>query len=119
MDSHLVRKVPVPSSLSNRNKSRLVGRRWHYKDDLQQVEVSKSDKAKPERLLSAKAMTRCCVGLGNIGWLVDHCCPQLYFHLSVWRRRQNDATIQDMLKLNKMIRFAKPIERKVKIRCQS
>ena len=32
---------------------------------------------------------------------VDHCCPQLSFDLSERRRRQNDATIQDMFNLNK------------------
>ena len=45
----------------------------HYKPELQQIEVSKSDKAKPEKLLSAKEMTGYRGGFGSIGWLVDHC----------------------------------------------
>ena len=87
----------------------------HCKHELQQIEVSKSDKAKPERLLSAREMTRYRGGLGNIGWLADHCCPPLSFDHSERRRRQNDATTQDMLKLNKMIRSTKSIECKLKI----
>ena len=71
----------------------------HYKHELQQIEVSKTDKAKLERLLSAEEMTRYRGGLGSIGRLVD--CLQLPFDLSERRRRQSDATIQDMLKLNK------------------
>ena len=81
----------------------------HCKHELQQIDVSKSDKAKLERLLSAKEMTRYRCGPGSIGCLVDHCCPQLPFDIPERRRRQNDATVQDMLKLNKMIRSAKSI----------
>ena len=79
----------------------------HYKHELSQIEVSKVDKLRPEKLLSAREMTRDRGGLGSVGWLVDHCCPQLSFDLSEKRRRQIDATIQDMLKLNKMLRSAK------------
>ena len=68
----------------------------HYKHDLQQiVPVSKSDKAEPEMLLPTTEMTRYGGGLGSIGCLGDHAvhnCP------STSCRRQNDATIQDMLK---------------------
>ena len=49
---------------------------------------------------SAKEMTR----------YRGHCCPQLSFDFSERRRRQNDATIQDMLKMNTMIRSANSIE---------
>ena len=48
--------------------------------------------------------------------MADHCCPQLSFDLSERRRRQNDATIQDTLKLNKTIPSAKSTECKLKIR---
>ena len=61
-------------------------------------------------------MTRYHGGLGSIGWTPDHCCPQLSFILSERRRRQNDATIQDTLKLNKTIPSAKSTECKLKIR---
>ena len=88
----------------------------HYKHELQQIEVSKSDKAKHERLLSAKETTSYRGGPGSIGWLLDHCCPQLSFGLSERPRRQSDATIQDVLKLNNMIRSAESIECKLKIR---
>ena len=56
------------------------------------------------------------MALEAFGWLVDHCCPQLSFGLSEKRRRQNDATIQDMLKLNNKIRSAESTECKLKIR---
>ena len=72
---------------------------------------------KPEWLLSAKEMTRHCGGLGTIGWQVDHGCPQLSFDLSERRRRDNDASIQDMLKWNKIIRSTKPLECQLKIHC--
>ena len=70
----------------------------HHKHELQQIEVSKSDKTKPERLLTATEMTRYRGGIGSVGWLVDRCCPQLSVDFSEWRGRQNDATIEDMLK---------------------
>ena len=49
------------------------------------------------------------------GWLII-AGPQLSFDLSERRRRQNDATIQNMLKLSTMIRAAKSIECNLKIR---
>ena len=52
---------------------------------------------------------------GNIEWMVDHWCPQLSIDLSERRRRQNDATIQDILKLNWMVQSAKSIECKMKV----
>ena len=55
-------------------------------------------------------------GPGSIGWLADHCCPQLSFDLSERRRRQNDANIQDMLKLSNMLPYAKSFECQLKIR---
>ena len=71
----------------------------HYMHELPQIEVSKSDKLKLQRLLSAKEMTRYRGGLGRIGWLLDLCCPQLSLHSPERHRRQNDATIQDILKI--------------------
>ena len=88
----------------------------HYKHERQQIEVSKPDNAEPERPLSAKEMRRYRGGLESIGWLVDHCCPQLSFDLPERRRRQKDATIQDMLKLSHFLRTAKSSECKLKIR---
>ena len=89
----------------------------HNKHQLQQIEASKSDNSKLEvLLLSAKEMTRDRSVLGSIGFPVDHCCAQLSCDLSERRRRQNDATIQEMLKLNKMRRSAKSVECKLKIR---
>ena len=52
-------------------------------------------------------------GLGSVGWLVDHYCPQLSFDLSERRRRQIDATFLDLLKLNTRSRSAKWIECKL------
>ena len=47
---------------------------------------------------------------------MDHCCPQLSFQLAELRRKQASPTVQDFLKLNKVIRAAKVIESKIKIR---
>ena len=47
---------------------------------------------------------------------MDHCCPQLSFQLAELRRKQASPTVQDLLKLNKVIRAAKVIESKIKIR---
>ena len=44
------------------------------------------------------------------------CCPQLSFQLAELRRKQASPTVQDLLKLNKVIRAAKVIESKIKIR---
>ena len=67
-------------------------------------------------LMTAKEMTRYRRGLGSVGWLVDHCCPQLSFHFSERRTRENDATIQAMRNLNKIILSATTIEWKLMIR---
>ena len=81
-----------------------------YKHGLEQIEVSKADKTKPGRILNSKEHTQ------FRGWLVDHCCPQLSFQLAELRRKQSIPTVQDLLRLNKVIRTAKAIERKFKIR---
>ena len=67
-----------------------------HKRELQEVEVSKSDKLEPERLLSANEMTRC--RGGGTGWIVVRCCPQFSFDFPESCRRQNVATTKDMLK---------------------
>ena len=87
-----------------------------YKHELEQIEVSKADKTKPERLLNSKEHTQFRGGVGSLGWFVDHCCPQLSFQLAELRRKQASPTVQDLLKLNKVIRAAKVIESKIKIR---
>ena len=86
-----------------------------YKHELEQIEVSKADKTKPERLLNSKEHTQFRGGVGSLGWFVDHCCPQLSFQLAELRRKQASPTVQDLLKLNKVIRAAKVIESKIKI----
>ena len=45
-----------------------------YKHELEQIEVSKADKTKPERLLNSKEHTQFRGGVGSLGWFVDHCC---------------------------------------------
>ena len=87
-----------------------------YKHELEQIDVSKADKTKPERVLNSKEQTQFRGGVGGLGWFVDHCCPQLSFQLAELRRKQASPTVQDLLKLNKVIRVAKVIERKIKIR---
>ena len=69
-----------------------------------------------ERLLNSKEHTLFQGGVGSLGWFVDHCCPQLSFQLAELRRKQASPTVQDLLKLNKVIRTAKEIESKIKIR---
>ena len=87
-----------------------------YKHELEQIEVSKADKTKPERILNSKEHTQFRGSVGSLGWLVDHCCPQLSFQLAEMRRKQSSPTVQDLLRLNKVIRTAKVIESKIKIR---
>ena len=87
-----------------------------YKHELEQIEVSKADKTKPERLLNSKEQTQFRGGVGSLGWFVGHCCPQLSFQLAELRRKQASPTVQSLLKLNKVIRAAKVIESKIKIR---
>ena len=78
--------------------------------------MSKADKTKPERVLNSMERTQFRGGVGSLGWFVDHCCPQLSFQLAELRRKQASPTVQDLLKLNKVIRAAKVIESKIKIR---
>ena len=87
-----------------------------YKHELEQIDVSKADKTKPERVLNSKEHTQFRGGVGSLGWFVDHCCPQLSFQLAELRRKHPSPTVQDLLKLNKVIRAARVIESKIKIR---
>ena len=87
-----------------------------FKHELEQIEVSKADKTKPERNLNTKEHTQFSGGIGGLGWLVDHCCSRLSFQLAELRRKQSSPTVQDLLRLNKVIRIAKVIETKIKIR---
>ena len=73
----------------------------HHKHELQQIEVSKPDTLNSERSLTTSETTRYRGGFGTIGWLDDHCCPQHSFDVSDRRKGKNDATIQDMLKVDK------------------
>ena len=86
-----------------------------YKHELEQIEVSKARKTKPERILNSKEHTQFRGSVGSLGWLVDHCCPQLSFQLAEMRRKRSSPTVQDLLRLNKVIRTAKEIESKIKI----
>ena len=85
-----------------------------YKHELEQIDVSKADKTKPERVLNSKEHTQFRGGVGSLGWFVDHCSPQLSFQLAELRRKQASPTVQDLLKLNKVIRAAKVIESKAR-----
>ena len=53
-----------------------------YKHELEQIDVSKADKTKHERVLNSKEHTQLRGGVGSLGWFVDHCCPQLSFQLA-------------------------------------
>ena len=85
-----------------------------FKHELEQLEVSKADKTKPERSLNSKEHTQFRGGVGSLSWLVDHCCPQLSFQLAELRRKQSSPTVQDLLRLNQVIRTAKVLEPKLK-----
>ena len=87
-----------------------------FKHELEQIEVSKADKTLPERNLNTIEHTQFRGGVGSLGWLVDHCCPQLSFQLAELRRKQSSPTVQDLLRLSKVICTAKVIETKIKIR---
>ena len=87
-----------------------------YKHELEQIDVSKADKTKPERVLNSKEYTQFRGGVGRLGWFVDHCCPQLSFQLAEPRGKQSSPTVQDLLRLNNVFRTAKVIESKIKIR---
>ena len=87
-----------------------------YKHELEQIEVSQAEKTKLERILNSKERTQFRGGVGSLGWLVDHCCPQLSLQLAELRRKQSSPTVQDLLRLNMVIRTAKAIESKIKIR---
>ena len=87
-----------------------------YKHELEQIEVSKADKTNLERLLTSKEHTLFRGGVGSLGCFLDHCCPQLSLQLAELRRKLSSPTIQDLLRLNKVIRTAKVIESKIKIR---
>ena len=52
-----------------------------YKHELEQIELSKAEKTKLERILNSKEHTQFRGSVGSLGWLVDHCCPQLSFQL--------------------------------------
>ena len=78
--------------------------------------MSKADETKPERILNSKEHTQFRGGVGSLGWFVDHCCTQLSFQLAELRRKQSSPTVQDLLRLNKVIRTGKVIESKIKIR---
>ena len=86
--------------------------REHYKHKLSQIDVLKSDKAKPEKLLSAKEMT---LYRGLDGWLIIVVTTFLrpLREAQTTERRNHSG---HALKFNKMIRSAKSIERKLKIR---
>ena len=73
-------------------------------------------KTKLERVLNSKEHTQFRGGVGSLGWFVDHCCPQLSFQLAELPRKQASPTVQDLLKFNKVVRAAKVIESKIKIR---
>ena len=87
-----------------------------YKHELEQIEVSKAEKTKPERILNSKEHTQFRGSVGSLGWLVDHCCPQLSFQLAELRGKQSSPTVPDLLRLNKVVRTAKVIQSKIKIR---
>ena len=67
--------------------------------------MSKADKTKPERNLNSKEHTQFRGGVGNLGWFVDHCCPQLSFQLAELRRKQSSPTVQDLLRLESKIKI--------------
>ena len=87
-----------------------------FKHELEQIEVSKADRTKPERILNSKEHTQFRGCVGSLGWLVDHCSPQLRFQLAELRRKQSSPIVQDLLRLNKVIRTAKVLESKIKVR---
>ena len=102
--------------ISQMPNGEIVSDMEQFKHELEQIQVSKADKTKPERSLNTKEHAQFRGGVGSLGWLVDHCCPQLSFQLAELRRKQSSPTVQDLLRLNKVIRTAKVLETKIKVR---
>ena len=86
-----------------------------YKHELEQIDVSKADKTKPERLELKGAYP-----IPRRRWESGLVCGSLLsavtIQLAELRRKQASPTVQELLKLNKVIRAAKVIESKIKIR---
>ena len=106
----------VRNQISQMPNREIVFDMEQYKHELEPIEVSKADKTKPERILNSKERTQFRGVVGSLGWFVDHCCPQLSFQMAELRRKQSSPTVQDLLRLNKVIRTAKVLESKIKIR---
>ena len=108
--------VVFGSRVARFRRCQIVFAMEQYKHEREQIEVSKAEKTKPGRILNSKEHTQFRGGVGSMGWFVDHCCPQLSFQLSEPRRKQSSPTVQDLLRLKKVIRTAKATESKIKIR---
>ena len=52
-----------------------------YKHELEQIEVSKADETKPERILNSKEHTQFRGGVGSLGWFVDTAVHSYHFNL--------------------------------------
>ena len=61
--------------VSQMPKGEIVFDMEQYKHELEQKEVSKADKTKPERILNSKEHTQFRGGVWSMSWFVDHCCP--------------------------------------------
>ena len=61
--------------ISKKPNGEIVCDMEQYKHELEQIDVSKADKTKPERVLNSKEHTQFRGGVGSLGWFVDHCCP--------------------------------------------
>ena len=85
-----------------------------YKHELEQMDVSKADNTKFERVPNSKEHIQFRGGVGSLGWFSDHCCPQFSFQLAELRRKQS-SPVQDLLRLNQVVLTMKLIESKIKI----
>ena len=87
-----------------------------YKHELEQVEVSKADRTKLERLLNSKEHTQFRGGVGSLGWFVDHCCPQLSFAAGRTASKTSVTDSSRFAETQQSDPHSEVIESKIKIR---
>ena len=87
-----------------------------YKHELEQIEVSNADKTKLERLLNSKEHTQFRGGFGSLGCFWITAVHSYHFSWQNCVENYPHRQFKKLLRLNKVIRTAKVIESKIKIR---
>ena len=106
----------VRNKISQMPNGEIVFDMEQYTHELEQIEVSKADKTKPERILNSRCIPNSEEVLGVWAGLWITAVHNYHFSWQNYSRKQSSPTVQDLLRLNKVIRTAKVIESKIKIR---